>query len=199
MAQAYGATRPTQDFDCLVRRDKENFERLSAAMRLGARLRVGALSDDEARALPVQVDGRMLAASKLLTWRTDAGDFYVLTNLPAGTGSGSVMRTWRPGPTWCMALVHHPRRELGRHHRLQGGANRQKDHSACRSCTRSRPAEYGSLVPIHPERAGLARVQPPPRERPRLVQAPATRRATVANRVERGPTHSTETDIAVIP
>ena len=39
--QAYGAERPTSDFDCLVRRSVENFDRLAAAMReLRARLRV---------------------------------------------------------------------------------------------------------------------------------------------------------------
>ena len=30
-AQVYGATRQTQDFDCLVRRGRENLERLGAA------------------------------------------------------------------------------------------------------------------------------------------------------------------------
>jgi hypothetical protein len=86
-AQVYGATRPTQDFDCLVRRGRDNLDRLSEAMRdLGARLRVDGLSDDEARALPVQVDGVTLASSELSTWRTDAGDFDVLTSLPGRDG-----------------------------------------------------------------------------------------------------------------
>ncbi len=86
-AQVHGATRPTQDFDCLVRRGKDNLERLSEAMRdLGARLRVEGLSDEDVRALPVQVDGIMLASSELSTWRTDAGDFDVLTNLRGRDG-----------------------------------------------------------------------------------------------------------------
>jgi hypothetical protein len=52
-AIAYGATRPTADFDCLVRRTGDNLTRLAAAMReLNARLRVDGLSDDEAAALP---------------------------------------------------------------------------------------------------------------------------------------------------
>jgi hypothetical protein len=86
-AQVYGATRPTQDFDCLVRRGRDNLDRLGAAMReLGARLRVDGLSDVEARALPVQVDGVMLASSELSTWRTDVGDLDVLTYLPGADG-----------------------------------------------------------------------------------------------------------------
>jgi hypothetical protein len=32
-APAYGAARQTQDFDCLVRRSAENFNRLASAMR----------------------------------------------------------------------------------------------------------------------------------------------------------------------
>jgi hypothetical protein len=53
-AQSYGAAKPTKDFDCLVRREQANLDRLAAAMvELGARLRVGGLTDEEARALPV--------------------------------------------------------------------------------------------------------------------------------------------------
>ena len=56
-AQAYGATRPTKDLDCVVRHQRENLDRLGGALReLGARLRVGRLSDDEARLLPFQLD-----------------------------------------------------------------------------------------------------------------------------------------------
>ena len=86
-AQGYGAARPTKDFDCLVRREQANLDRLAVAMvELGARLRVGGLSDEEARALPVQMDGAMLAQNEISTWRTDAGDLDVLTNLPARDG-----------------------------------------------------------------------------------------------------------------
>ena len=68
--QAYGAERPTGDFDCLVRRTGENFDRLAAAMReLNARLRVEGLSDEESAALPVQLDGLMLSRSQISTWR----------------------------------------------------------------------------------------------------------------------------------
>ena len=86
-AQGYGAARPTKDFDCLVRRGQANLDRLAAAMvELGARLRVQGLTDDESRALPVQMDGAMLAQNEISTWRTDAGDLDVLTNIPAGDG-----------------------------------------------------------------------------------------------------------------
>ncbi len=54
-ARAYGASRETKDFDCLVRRARDNLDRLAAAMReLNARLRIEGLSDAEASQLPVQ-------------------------------------------------------------------------------------------------------------------------------------------------
>jgi hypothetical protein len=43
-ANAYGATRPTQDFDCLPERSPSNLERLAQAVRsLNGRLRVGGI------------------------------------------------------------------------------------------------------------------------------------------------------------
>jgi len=52
-ATLYGAERVTQDIDVLLRTDAENLARLAVALRdLGAFLRVGGLSDEEARALP---------------------------------------------------------------------------------------------------------------------------------------------------
>jgi hypothetical protein len=81
-ASLYGAQRVTQDIDVLARADGENLERLAAALlELGAFLRVGGLSDAEARALPVLVDGRTLAATDVSTWRTDAGDVDVLATI----------------------------------------------------------------------------------------------------------------------
>jgi hypothetical protein len=54
-AFAYGAERPTDDADCVVRRGRANLERLAGALReLNARLRVGGMSDAEAKMLPVQ-------------------------------------------------------------------------------------------------------------------------------------------------
>ncbi len=70
----YGATRPTEDTDCVVRRERENLRRLTAALReLHARLRIGGMSDEEARSLPVQVDASMLETAGMSTWMTEAG------------------------------------------------------------------------------------------------------------------------------
>ncbi|CAN5709065.1 hypothetical protein BH24ACT5_BH24ACT5_08620 [soil metagenome] len=45
----YGSAERTQDFDCLARFDRENLDRLAAAMReLDARIRAEGLSDAEA-------------------------------------------------------------------------------------------------------------------------------------------------------
>jgi hypothetical protein len=86
--RAYGATRPTYDFDCLAERSAANLDRLTGAMKeLGARLRVEGLSDDEAIALPVPLDGAWLRDREISTWRTDAGDFDVLCNMPDRTGT----------------------------------------------------------------------------------------------------------------
>ncbi len=80
--QAYGAERPTGDFDCLVRRTGENFDRLAAAMReLRARLRVEGLTDEESASLPVQLDGLTLSRSQISTWATDAGHLDVLVDM----------------------------------------------------------------------------------------------------------------------
>lgn len=86
-AIAYGATRPTKDLDCVVQHDRENLDRVAAAMReLGARLRVEGLSDEQARELPVVIDGRALANSEISTWTTDAGKLDILANIPAADG-----------------------------------------------------------------------------------------------------------------
>jgi hypothetical protein len=85
--QAYGATRPTKDFDCLIRRAGENLEHLAAAMReLGARLRVAGLSDEEAALLPVQITAETMVRMEISTWQTDAGAFDVLVDIPAIDG-----------------------------------------------------------------------------------------------------------------
>lgn len=49
-------------------------------------LRVAGLDDDEARQLPVQLDGRSLGQMELSTWRSDAGDFDVLVGIPDRNG-----------------------------------------------------------------------------------------------------------------
>jgi hypothetical protein len=53
---------------------------------LGARLRVEGLDDDESKALQVTIDSTMLAGMEISTWRTDAGDFDVLTGLRTRDG-----------------------------------------------------------------------------------------------------------------
>src|SRR4051794_38186606 len=51
-----GADYVTQDVDVLPRADRDNVRRLGAAMEdLGARLRVGGMTDEEAKTLPVQI------------------------------------------------------------------------------------------------------------------------------------------------
>ena len=86
-ARAYGATRETKDFDCLVRRAKANLDRLAAALReLHARLRVEGLPDAEAALLPVQIDAVTLNVIEISTWRTDAGDLDVLVDIPGRHG-----------------------------------------------------------------------------------------------------------------
>jgi hypothetical protein len=81
-ATLYGAERVTQDIDLLPRTDTANLGRLAGALRdLGAFLRVGGLTDEEAQALPVVIDARSLAATEVTTWRTDAGDLDVLATI----------------------------------------------------------------------------------------------------------------------
>jgi hypothetical protein len=86
-ARAYGAGRLTEDADCVVRRERANLERLAAALReLHARLRVGGMTDAEARALPVQIDATSLDLAGMSTWMTDAGGFDILAGLEAADG-----------------------------------------------------------------------------------------------------------------
>ena len=85
--RAYGAERATHDVDCLAHRSIENLSRLASAMRaLNARLRVEGLSDEEAAALHGFIDGERLARMEISTWRTDAGDFDVLADMPDRVG-----------------------------------------------------------------------------------------------------------------
>ena len=53
---------------------------------LNARLFVEGLSDDEASLLPMRLDGTWLARMEISTWRTDAGDFDVLADIPDRAG-----------------------------------------------------------------------------------------------------------------
>lgn len=81
-ARAHGATRPTSDIDLVPDSDNDNLARLAAALReLNARLRVGGMTDDEARQLPVQLDAETLRSFGSSTWMTDAGPIDVLRDL----------------------------------------------------------------------------------------------------------------------
>jgi predicted nucleotidyltransferase len=86
-ARAHGARRATADIDCVPSTDAVNLERLAEALReLGARLRVAGMSDAEAKALPMQLDGVTLAAFGSSTWMTDAGPLDLLVELRDPSG-----------------------------------------------------------------------------------------------------------------
>jgi hypothetical protein len=53
---------------------------------LNASLRVAGMTDEEAKLLPVQIDGATLADLSVATWMTDAGPFDVLAGLEAPDG-----------------------------------------------------------------------------------------------------------------
>lgn len=86
-AAIHGATRQTTDFDCLPARTEDNLTRLAAALtELGARLRVGGMTDEESKALGVVIDDVMLDRAQQTTWRSDAGDLDVLTEVAHTSG-----------------------------------------------------------------------------------------------------------------
>lgn len=99
-ARFHGAERPTQDIDVLPRTDRENLDRLAAALtELGAFLRIGGMTDEEARALPVVIDGRSLEGMEISTWRTEAGDLDVLQHLRDERGDRVTFETLEPRGT----------------------------------------------------------------------------------------------------
>ena len=86
--RVHGAQRLTYDLDVVTSVEVENLDRIAAALReLGAFLRVGGMSDDEARALPVILDGLALRTMEISTWRTDAGDIDVLAHIRNEAGA----------------------------------------------------------------------------------------------------------------
>jgi len=86
-ALAYGAERVTEDIDVVIQRSRENRERLARALKtLNARLRVGGMTDDEARTLPVVIDHVALDLEGTSTWMTDAGPLDILAGLAARGG-----------------------------------------------------------------------------------------------------------------
>lgn len=77
-----GASRLIEDSDCVVRRERANLDNLASALReLHARLRVARMSDEEAKALPIQVNSVMLETTENSTWTIDAGPFDILAEL----------------------------------------------------------------------------------------------------------------------
>ena len=97
-AQAHGAHRQTLDIAVVPRSTDSNLERLASALRdLGARLRVGGLTDDEARALPVTIDTATLRSFVSSTWMTDAGPLDVLGDLPVAGGASRPPPRRAPG------------------------------------------------------------------------------------------------------
>jgi hypothetical protein len=86
-ARVHGAERVTADIDCVPATDEENLRRLADALvELGARLRVGGMSDEEARQLPLRLDAVTLAAFGSSTWSTDAGPLDLLVELRDPSG-----------------------------------------------------------------------------------------------------------------
>ena len=86
-ARVHGAERVTADIDCVPAADEENLRRLADALvELGARLRVGGMSDEEARQLPLRLDAVTLAAFGSSTWTTDAGPLDLLVELRDPSG-----------------------------------------------------------------------------------------------------------------
>ena len=86
-AIAHGATRPTADLDFLPMTSRANLECLCGALReLNARLRIGGLSDDEARQLPSAIGIDFFERTSISTWTTDAGDVDILLEMPDRAG-----------------------------------------------------------------------------------------------------------------
>jgi hypothetical protein len=79
-SQWHGAQRPTKDMDICPAWDRENLDRLAAALRdLGARLKT---ADRSYEGMAVEIDGALLGRMEIGTWRTIAGDIDVLLGIP---------------------------------------------------------------------------------------------------------------------
>ena len=102
----------------------------SGAWRVDARLRVGGMTDDEARQLPVQLDAGTFRSFGSSTWMTDAGPIDVLgiSETAAEARSHSMhwstvvrisrsARSWRTSQRWATSLLRrstHRARRIGR-------------------------------------------------------------------------------------
>ncbi len=86
-AVVLGVPYVTQDIDICYSPEKTNLTRLQRALApLHPRLRIEGLTDEEAQALPFQLDERMLQQSPILTLRTDVAELDMMTTVP-GVGS----------------------------------------------------------------------------------------------------------------
>ncbi len=165
----HGARRPTKDFDCLPERSRDNLTRLSAAMReLNARLRVAALTDAEAQQLPTRIDATSLQQMQLSTWRTDAGDFDVLADIPDHHGRRVRYEDLAPRSiTISVGELSIQVADLDDVIASKEWANRPKDHDALpelRAIRARQAQEQGTHCPT-PDAGGLSAIafpQPPP-------------------------------------
>jgi hypothetical protein len=164
----HGALRPTKDFDCLPERSRDNLARLGAAMReLNARLRVAALTDAEAQQLPTRIDATSLQQMQLSTWRTDAGDFDVLADMPDRHGRRVTYEDLAPR---CITIgvggLSIRVADLDDVIASKEWANRPKDHEALpelRAIRARQAQEHGAHCPP-PDTGGLSPIafpQPP--------------------------------------
>jgi hypothetical protein len=128
----HGAERLTKDIDLVPSSDADNLDRLAASLRdLGAFLRVGGMSDDEARALPLVLDGAALARMEISTWRTEAGDLDVLRDLRSADGSRLGFSALSPRSTaTTLGGVHIRLASLGDIVASKRFADRDKDREA---------------------------------------------------------------------
>jgi len=82
--------------ECVPRGEPDNLRRLANALRqLGARLRMGGMTDDEARLLPVRLDAETLRSFGSSTWMTDARPIDILRELRDRTGRDVSFETLR--------------------------------------------------------------------------------------------------------
>ena len=87
-AQLLGATRQTFDVDAVVSTERDNLARVARALlEAGARLRIGDLTDDEARRLEFPIDAAWLARTEISTWQTDLGALDLLAGIPNVDGA----------------------------------------------------------------------------------------------------------------
>lgn len=130
-ATIHGASRPTSDFDCLPARDAENLQRLAGALtELRARLRIGGMSDEESKGLGVVIDAVMLSRAQQTTWRTDAGDLDVLTEVSYRNGRADYEQLAARAVSLCLDAIEIRLISLDDLITSKEAANREKDHQA---------------------------------------------------------------------